>query len=600
MKDLSRALRFWLFLPIVFISLAAVVVTAVISFRAWQFEKEVRLAQKQAIESHIYGESAKIAEEIYLNLDNWSAREKQLATFFRGHDAKIRLRFEPKVGDGLRTPSDGSQFVWRMNVDDASQEVLIGPLFFGDVFLGDLFVDLTWGGGWSLGGIGNVTTLIFGALTILIFGWFLTFITFRKSVFYPLLERMVRLNRLEAISETTQMIAHDIRKPFHMLRLCLQALQKITDPEEIRSLAEVSAITVDRVSNEVEDMLTDIVDLERPDKLQIEETSMASLIEAVVADYRNLQDEKDCLLTCHLDHSFLALIDKHRIQRVLGNLLRNAFQAVERGGRIWIRTEDSTGSGRKKKYVTVTIGNSGATIDAKDLPQLFDRFFTKGKADGTGLGLAIAKKFVSGQGGEIWCDSSVDRGTEFHFTVPARFSDGGERPVQRSDDWSQIDDLNRQSLPASQQYRQDHRASAVQQESSSANIVGVAPVHVALLGDDRFYLDAMTSLLETFADPTGIRATVVAVLASGISEVSESDLAGAELIIVDWDEASCNEAAMAQLLPLIGSGVIWVHNGGNLVKTSMSQSTPFEYLSKPMDSTKIEGLLRKASAQRIR
>jgi CheY-like chemotaxis protein len=50
---------------------------------------------------------------------------------------------------------------------------------------------------------------------------------------------------------------------------------------------------------------------------------------------------------------------------------------------------------------------------------LFDSYFTKGKDGGTGLGLAIAKKFVTDHRGTIRCQSSVEHGTEFLFTVPS-------------------------------------------------------------------------------------------------------------------------------------------------------------------------------------
>lgn len=95
MNTLPRILRLGLLIPVAFISMAGLIVAIVVTYRSWQFEKAAREAQKQAIESHVLIESAKIAEEVYLRLDNWQAREKQIATYFQGKGATTRLRFKP-------------------------------------------------------------------------------------------------------------------------------------------------------------------------------------------------------------------------------------------------------------------------------------------------------------------------------------------------------------------------------------------------------------------------------------------------------------------------------------------------------------------------
>ena len=68
--------------------------------------------------------------------------------------------------------------------------------------------------------------------------------------------------------------------------------------------------------------------------------------------------------------------------------------------------------------VTITIGNSDSFIENADIDRIFDSFFTKKKSGGTGLGLAIAKKIVESHGGQIWCRSDINLGTEFVFPLP--------------------------------------------------------------------------------------------------------------------------------------------------------------------------------------
>src|SRR5690606_18376820 len=78
-----------------------------------------------------------------------------------------------------------------------------------------------------------------------------------------------------------------------------------------------------------------------------------------------------------------------QIERVIANIVTNAFQAMGPSDRIIIASHDeSPGS------AIVTITNTGSHIDSQDLEAIFQPFFTKSKPDGTGLGLAICRKIV--------------------------------------------------------------------------------------------------------------------------------------------------------------------------------------------------------------
>jgi len=86
------------------------------------------------------------------------------------------------------------------------------------------------------------------------------------------------------------------------------------------------------------------------------------------------------------------------------------------------RTLD-TGRPRAVKYVQVSVIDTGAGIDEKDIPKLFSKF---GQLDssltrrpgGTGLGLAICKELVRMHGGEISVESKPGEGSTFMFTIP--------------------------------------------------------------------------------------------------------------------------------------------------------------------------------------
>ena len=105
--------------------------------------------------------------------------------------------------------------------------------------------------------------------------------------------------------------------------------------------------------------------------------------------------------------------DRFALGRVYRNLITNAIQATEPGGRVTIATA------RAGDHVEVTFADTGTGIPAERLSAIFDDFVTT-KTRGLGLGLAISKRIVEQLDGTIAVQSEVGRGTSFTLRFPAR------------------------------------------------------------------------------------------------------------------------------------------------------------------------------------
>jgi signal transduction histidine kinase len=105
--------------------------------------------------------------------------------------------------------------------------------------------------------------------------------------------------------------------------------------------------------------------------------------------------------------------DRFALGRVYRNLITNAIQATEPGGRVTIATS------RVGDHVEVTVADTGSGIPAERLSAIFDDFVTT-KRRGLGLGLAISKRIVEQLNGTIAVESEVGRGTAFTLRFPAR------------------------------------------------------------------------------------------------------------------------------------------------------------------------------------
>jgi signal transduction histidine kinase len=105
--------------------------------------------------------------------------------------------------------------------------------------------------------------------------------------------------------------------------------------------------------------------------------------------------------------------DRFALGRVYRNLITNAIQATEPGGRVTIATS------RDSDRILVTVSDTGSGIPAERLSAIFDDFVTT-KRRGLGLGLAISKRIVEQLDGTIHVESEVGRGTSFTLRFPAR------------------------------------------------------------------------------------------------------------------------------------------------------------------------------------
>jgi nitrogen-specific signal transduction histidine kinase/CheY-like chemotaxis protein len=121
-------------------------------------------------------------------------------------------------------------------------------------------------------------------------------------------------------------------------------------------------------------------------------------------------------------------VDRGQIEQVLLNLYINAWQAMPKGGDLYLITENLTLDEsyvqpyrvKPGRFVKVTVADTGIGIDKKDLHRIFEPFFTtKAMGRGTGLGLASAYGIIKSHGGHINVYSEKGQGTTFNFYLPA-------------------------------------------------------------------------------------------------------------------------------------------------------------------------------------
>ncbi len=133
---------------------------------------------------------------------------------------------------------------------------------------------------------------------------------------------------------------------------------------------------------------------------------------------------EDVELITRLAASGKVVADPNQMNQVLMNLAVNARDAMPRGGKLTIETQDYAADGSRPElaggsFVELTVSDTGSGMDDYTRSHLFEPFFTtKEKAKGTGLGLSTVYGIVKQAGGHIWVRTALGTGTTFHICLP--------------------------------------------------------------------------------------------------------------------------------------------------------------------------------------
>jgi len=141
----------------------------------------------------------------------------------------------------------------------------------------------------------------------------------------------------------------------------------------------------------------------------------ANINECIESSINIVWNELKHKATLHKDYGNLPLTKGYpqKLNQVFINLLINAIHAIEKKGKIRIKTWEKDGS------IWVTVSDTGCGISQENQSKIFEPFFTtKEVGKGTGLGLSITYEIVQRHKGDITVKSEVGKGTAFTIRIP--------------------------------------------------------------------------------------------------------------------------------------------------------------------------------------
>jgi len=230
-------------------------------------------------------------------------------------------------------------------------------------------------------------------------------------------EDLLKAQRLAVIGELAGMVGHDLRNPLTSIAgATYYAKKHLTDKIDgkIREMLELIEKNI-AYSNKI---INDLLDYSREITLDLRETSPKKLVMEVLCSVN--VPKKIKLVDLTKDEPKIK-VDIDKLKRVLMNIIKNAIDAMPKGGTLTIKSK------KQKDSLEIAITDTGVGMSKETLEKLWTPLFTT-KAKGMGFGLPICKRFIEAHGGTICAKSTMGKGSTFTVTIPIepKVTTGGE------------------------------------------------------------------------------------------------------------------------------------------------------------------------------
>lgn len=247
-------------------------------------------------------------------------------------------------------------------------------------------------------------------------------------------------------------VSHEVRTPLTLILGPLERLiSQMSDSPNLPELQLIqkNALRLYRVINQI----LDFRKVEsKQEKLKICPIDIVSFTEEVKTYFDSMATVQ------HIGYTFTSemkkqdlWVDPDKIEKVLVNLISNAFKFTPEGGRIGIHLSN------KENQIRITVEDNGIGITPEKMPYLFDRFYTENCSVGTGIGLHLVGEYVRMHKGEVSVESIPGQQTVFTICLPkdeTQLKDGSiaDSPISvLAYDASNLDDSEERAL-VSQEY----------------------------------------------------------------------------------------------------------------------------------------------------
>ena len=230
-------------------------------------------------------------------------------------------------------------------------------------------------------------------------------------------KQLLKAQRLAVIGELAGMVGHDLRNPLTSINGAAYYVKKRLSSKIDGKVKEMLDLIGKNIvySNKI---INDLLDYSREIKLDITETNPKSIIKEALSLVEIPKNVEVIDLT---EGKLKIKVDIGKMKRAFVNIIKNAVEAMPKGGTLTTKSRKSDGN------LEFVFSDTGVGISKKTMEKLWTPLFTT-KAKGMGFGLAICKRIIEAHGGSISVKTSRGKGTTFTVTIPIKQKlEGGEK-----------------------------------------------------------------------------------------------------------------------------------------------------------------------------
>jgi PAS domain S-box-containing protein len=237
-------------------------------------------------------------------------------------------------------------------------------------------------------------------------------VNMRDITEYKKLEAELRkTQKIQAVGRLAAGVAHEINNPLTAILTSIMLLQEDIDPKD--SIYKELQMVIDEALR-CRNIVNSLLDFAREPRPTKRNNNIVDIIEHIIiltnkqAVLKDISMESD-----YANDSIYLYVDKNLIEQALVNIILNAIEATDSGGKIAIKARLS----QMGDMVEVLVSDSGIGILEDNIDKIFDPFFTT-KEDGNGLGLSVTHGIIEQHSGSIVVESTSDLGTTFMIRLP--------------------------------------------------------------------------------------------------------------------------------------------------------------------------------------
>lgn len=242
-------------------------------------------------------------------------------------------------------------------------------------------------------------------------------------------------------------VSHEVRTPLTLIIGPLERLLNLLHDSPYFADLQLIHKNAGRLLRVINQILDFRKVEDKQEKLKVSQVDVVAFVKEIKSYFDSMAKVRQMEYTFTSSvPACMVWLDTDMMEKVLMNLLSNAFKFTPEGGRVGVSVDVSV------EHVRLSVEDSGCGIPTENIPYLFNRFYSENSRGGTGIGLHLVNEYVGMHHGTVEVESAPGKGSVFHITLPKEQTGQADEAVAEPDvsalayDASRLDDAEEKAL----------------------------------------------------------------------------------------------------------------------------------------------------------